>query len=138
MSFVKTQSEPIKFSALLCRSFIHQSTFLEPHNLAPLFYFLDSGTFLDILFTDKHLSGPNCVLERCGIVTHQVMKPYRNKKQTLTFLHAVLPTCEQMAKSSKCPTAPSKNYRIRQSFHRNSHMSETHLPRDRASATQQG
>ena len=52
----------MKFSALLCPRFLRRCTFLEPHNLAPLFYIPDSETFPDILFADKHLTCPKCVL----------------------------------------------------------------------------
>ena len=48
-----------------------------------------------------------------GSIMTKWMKPQEHKKQSLTFLYTVLPTWEQTAKSSKCPTAPRKNYRIR-------------------------
>ena len=40
-----------------------------------------------------------------GSIMTKWMKPQEHKNQTLTFLHTVLPTWEQTAKSSKCPTA---------------------------------
>ena len=84
----------------------------EPHNVStPIFhpnvvvhsqtYCLQASTLL--VFLGKGV----------GSIVTKWMKPQGHKKQTLTFLHAVLPTWEQTAKSSKCPTAPSMNYRIR-------------------------
>jgi len=41
-------------------------------------------------------------------------KPKRHEKQTLTLPHDALPTREQTATSSKCPSTSIKNERIRQ------------------------
>jgi len=79
----------------------------------------------------------------CGTVTNSV-RPLRHEKQTLTVLHAVNPTWEQTGNNSKCPTVPSLNYRIRQSFpgflswNISEEIRNTHLFRGRASTTQQG
>ena len=115
-----TQARLMRFSAqfsALESSFDTPTTWAGEHVLAPSFFILNSETFPDILFADKQLSWSKWLFiyyfgKRWGILT-KWMKPWEHEKQTLTFLHAVLPTWEQTAKSSKCPTAPSMNYRIR-------------------------
>ena len=67
----------------------------------------------------------------------------KHEKQTLTFLHVVLPTWEQTAKSSKCQTAPvriTESDKVSQDFSVgiSQRTSETHLLRGRASTAQQG
>ena len=41
------------------------------------------------------------------VLWHKWMRPWGHEEQTLTFLHAALPTWGQTAKFSKCPTAPA-------------------------------
>ena len=97
----------------LCPRILHWHTYsVSWHNVStPVFhptavehsqtYCLQASTLL--LFLEKGV----------GSIMTKWIKPQEHKKQTLTFLHTVLPTREQTAKSSKCPTAPSMNYRIR-------------------------
>ena len=114
-----TQARPMPFSAqfsALESSVDTPTAWAGEHVLAPPFFILNSETFPDILFSDKQLSWSKWLSiyflgKRCRIIT-KWMKPEEHEKQTLTFLHAVLPTWEQTAKSSKRPTAPSMNYRI--------------------------
>ena len=91
-------------------------TFLESYNLASLFnYPWLMNISGDTLTANKHLLLPKCsemmmwFYDKLG----ETLKTYR---ATLTFLDAVLLTWEQAANSSKCPTVPSLNFRIRQSI----------------------
>ena len=71
----------------------------------------------DTLTAKKHHQKPKFskLMFGCGSVTNWV-KPLRHKEQTLTFLHTVLPTWEQVVNSSKCSTAPGLNIKITQSI----------------------
>ena len=71
----------------------------------------------DTLTAKKHHRKPKFskLMFGCGSVTNWV-KPLRHKEQTLTFLHTVLPTWEQVVNSSKYSTAPGLNIKIRQSI----------------------
>ena len=99
----------------LCPRILHWHTYsVSRHNVStPVFhptavehyqtYCLQASTLLFFFFLEKGV-GSNMT---------KWMKPQEHKKQTLTFLHTVLPTWEQTAKSSKCSTAPSMNYKNR-------------------------
>ena len=99
---------------VLCPRILHRHTYsVSQHNVSTAVfhptavehsqtYCLQASTLL-FFFLEKGV----------GSIMTKWMKPQEHKKQTLTFLHTVLPTWEQTAKSSKCPTAPSMNYRIR-------------------------
>ena len=116
MSFVKIlpRHTSVIQCPVLCPRILHRHTYsVCRHNVGtPVFhptavehsqtYCLQASTLL-LFFLEKGV----------GSIMTKWMKPQKHKKQTLTFLHTVLPTWEQTAKSSKCPTAPSMNYRIR-------------------------
>ena len=117
MSFVKIHPRHTSEiqCPVLCPRILHRLlTSLVSTMLAPPFFILPQWNI------PRHIvcrQAPYCFfffLEKgVGSIMTKWMKPQEHKKQTLTFLHTVLPTWEQTAKSSKCPTAPSMNYRIR-------------------------
>ena len=82
---------------------------------ATVLMILSCGTFRDTLNAKKHLLRPKCV--KLMVWFHDKLgKTPKTKEQTLTFLYTVLPTWEQVVNSSKFPTVPSLNFRIRQSI----------------------
>ena len=116
MSFVKTH--PRHTGEIQCRVFgpriLHRHTYsVSQHNVSTaVFHPTAVEHFQTYCLQASALLFFN--LEKgVGSIMTKWMKPQEHKKQTLTFLHTVLPTWEQTAKSSKCPTAPSMNYRIR-------------------------
>ena len=118
MSFVKIHPRHTSEiqCPVLCPRILHRHTYaVSRHNVStPVFqstavehsqtFFLQASTLRFLLFFFE---------KGVGSIMTKWMKPQEHKKQILTFLHTVLPTWEQTAKSSKCPTAPSMNYRIR-------------------------
>ena len=58
------------------------------------------------------LANLNSKLFWCGIMT-KLNETLGYEEQTLTFLHTVLPTREQVVEFSKCPTTPGMNEGIR-------------------------
>ena len=99
---------------VLCPRILHRHTYsVSRHNVSTVVFHPTPVEHSQTSFAGKHLTVFFISKKVWVVLWQNEWNPKNIRKQTLTFFHTVLPTWEQTAKSSNCPTAPSKNYRIR-------------------------